>query len=80
LRFLGSSPIFRSDRKVLPLQAADLYAWHARNVVEGGDDSIRTKAVINILKNVPPYGGHVTGEMMRQSLPQLIAISDQYRI
>lgn len=78
-RFLGSPPVFRSDRKVLPLQAADLYAWHTRNVFERGDDSMRTKAVINILKNVPPYGGHVTGEQMRQSLPDLIAISDKYR-
>lgn len=79
-RFLGPSPIFRSDRKVLPLQAADLYAWHARHVFEGGeDDSVLTKAVINILKNVPPYGGHVTGEQMRQSLPELIAISERYR-
>ncbi len=79
-RFLGSLPIFRSDRKVSPLQAADLYAWHARHMFEGGaDDSILTKAVVNILKNVPPYGGHVTGEQMRQSLPELIAISEKYR-
>ena len=27
---LGSTPVFRDDRKVLPLQAADLLAWHLR--------------------------------------------------
>jgi len=27
---LGSTPIFRDDKKVLPLQAADLLAWHLR--------------------------------------------------
>lgn len=27
---LGSSPIFRDDKKVLPLQAADMLAWHQR--------------------------------------------------
>jgi hypothetical protein len=80
VRFLGSSPIFRSDRRVLPLQAADLYAWHARHVFEGGDvTGIRTQAVIKTLQKIPPYGGHVTAEQMRQSLPELIAISEQYR-
>jgi hypothetical protein len=27
---MGSTPIFRDDKKVLPLQAADLLAWHLR--------------------------------------------------
>jgi hypothetical protein len=26
----GDPPIFRDDKTFLPLQAADLYAWHAR--------------------------------------------------
>ncbi len=33
--FLGSPPIFLDDKKVLPLQAADLYAWHVRKVING---------------------------------------------
>src|SRR5205085_1663702 len=38
---IGSLPIFRDDKKFLPLQAADLYAWQVRynylrnNVVRG---------------------------------------------
>ncbi len=28
-RFMGDTPIFRDDKKVMPLQAADLYAWWA---------------------------------------------------
>ena len=28
--FIGERPIFRDDKKFLPLQAADLYAWHVR--------------------------------------------------
>jgi hypothetical protein len=80
VRFLGSPPIFGSDRKILPLQAADLYAWHARHVFEGGDVTrTRTQAVINTLQKIPPYGGHVTAEQMRDSLPELIAISNKYR-
>lgn len=27
---LGSAPVFRDDKKVLPLQAADMLAWHIR--------------------------------------------------
>ena len=29
-KFVGSPPIFRDDKIALPLQAADLYAWHMR--------------------------------------------------
>lgn len=29
-KFVGSPPIFRDDKAFLPLQAADLYAWHIR--------------------------------------------------
>jgi hypothetical protein len=28
---MGNTPIFRSDRELLPLQAADMLAWHVRN-------------------------------------------------
>ncbi len=28
--YMGERPIFRDDKKFLPLQAADLYAWHVR--------------------------------------------------
>ncbi len=34
---LGSTPIFRDDKKVLPLQAADMLAWHVRRESEGID-------------------------------------------
>ena len=30
--FVGDPPMFRNEKKVLPLQAADLMAWHARRV------------------------------------------------
>jgi hypothetical protein len=31
IKFLGSPPIFRDEKKFTPLQAADLYAWQIRN-------------------------------------------------
>lgn len=33
LPFLGSPPIYRDEKEFLPLQAADLYAWHVRKHV-----------------------------------------------
>jgi hypothetical protein len=34
---LGSTPIFRDDKQVLPIQAADMLAWHLRREAEGND-------------------------------------------
>lgn len=34
---LGGSPIFRNDKLVLPLQAADMLAWHVRREASGLD-------------------------------------------
>jgi hypothetical protein len=31
---LGGPPIFRDDKKILPLQAADMLAWHLRRQIE----------------------------------------------
>jgi hypothetical protein len=31
IKFIGSPPIFRDEKKFKPLQAADLYAWQIRN-------------------------------------------------
>lgn len=40
-RILASSPIFRDDKKVVPLQAADMLAWHLRREDEKGDEEPR---------------------------------------
>jgi hypothetical protein len=78
VRLLGTPPEFGSDKRLLPLQAADLLAWSVRKVVEGGESSVLTSAVVQALRKVPPYGGFVSGEQMRESLPKLIAISEPY--
>jgi hypothetical protein len=42
-KLLGSTPIFRDDKLMLPLQAADMLAWHIRRQHEGAistDDPI----------------------------------------
>jgi hypothetical protein len=35
-KLMGSTPIFRNDKEVVPLQAADMYAWHLRREYERG--------------------------------------------
>ncbi|PPD46554.1 MAG: hypothetical protein CTY15_00575 [Methylocystis sp.] len=78
VRLLGAPPKFGSDKRLLPLQAADLLAWSVRNVVEGGESNVLTSAVVQTLRRVPPYGGFISAEQMRQSLPELTAISEPY--
>jgi hypothetical protein len=39
-KFIGSQPIFRNDKSFLPLQAADLYAWHMRHFHIASERSI----------------------------------------
>ena len=56
---LGASPIFRDDKLMLPLQAADMLAWHVRRDREGVDppnsrpamDFLRTSGM-HILRDV----------------------------
>ncbi|RUV59979.1 DUF3800 domain-containing protein [Mesorhizobium sp. M5C.F.Ca.IN.020.29.1.1] len=78
VQLLGAPPAFGSDKRLFPLQAADLLAWSVRNAVEGGEGSVLANAVVQTLKRVPPYGGFVSGDQMRESLPELIAISEPY--
>lgn len=46
-KFLGSKPIFCDDKAVLPLQAADMLAWHVRRDHETG--GIEDRTVFNLL-------------------------------
>jgi len=48
-RVLGSSPIFRDDVKVLPLQAADLLAWHLRRMRERRNQNEQRPVVDKLL-------------------------------
>lgn len=57
---LNSSPIFRNDMDFLPLQAADMLAWHVRRQHEKGD-------VIDALKKLKP-GGHCSGLMADEDI------------
>jgi Protein of unknown function (DUF3800) len=49
---MGSTPIFRDDKLVLPLQAADMVAWHKRRCIDspGTIDSHSPTAVLEDLR------------------------------
>jgi hypothetical protein len=55
-----SAPIFKSDRRYLPLQAADLYAWFVRSNrlarIPGGQPHSLADAISKILRDLP----HIT--------------------
>jgi hypothetical protein len=42
---MGSAPIFRNDKQILPLQAADMLAWHLRRDAEGTADAQHQKTL-----------------------------------
>jgi hypothetical protein len=48
-KYIGSPPSFKNDKKVRPLQAADLFAWHRRRFLEDG----RGADVLESLEVIP---------------------------
>lgn len=53
---LGSPPIFRDDVEVLPLQAADMYAWTLRNSLFGRDEEKwQAQAVQKVLGSIESF-------------------------
>lgn len=53
-RLLDNPPIFRDDKKVLPLQAADMYAWNVREFCVRGNGSDPYPNVKYALGKLPP--------------------------
>jgi hypothetical protein len=45
---MGSTPVFKSDEEVLPLQAADLVAWRYRRLLEGREDDPELAATMRL--------------------------------
>lgn len=52
---MGARPIFRDDKLVVPLQAADMLAWHIRRWREG-IDTFETRPALHLLT---PTGKHI---------------------
>jgi hypothetical protein len=63
-KVLGAAPLFRDDKKVLPLQAADLLAWHLRRQKEKRNASERRE----VMKHI--FGNHVEARITEDILQQ----------
>lgn len=72
---IGTEPVFEDDKKVLPLQAADLLAWHERMALR----SVRLHArahvhsTWDILKAVPAIEWEWTKTKMQEFLDRVIS-------
>ena len=74
-RLLGSQPYFLDDKQFLPLQAADLYAWHVRAHLE----SKRKKfgRVLRMLEDVPTKHAHISERDFQDMGARLVKLGAQ---
>jgi len=71
---IGTHPIFRDDKKFLPLQAADLYAWQLRRVFTRSRVLVTPpSAALVSLVTVPELGWNFSQEEMRRMHDHLLA-------
>ena len=54
-KMMGGTPAFKSDKDILPLQAADMLAWHIQRQTSGIDLNV----TMPISDNIFPRGQHV---------------------
>ncbi|MGJ8562134.1 MAG: hypothetical protein ACSHXY_01165 [Alphaproteobacteria bacterium] len=73
---MPAEPIFGSDEKLLPIQAADFFAWLQRNEVKNPDDR-RFEWIFDLVKNVSgsTYSQNYDEERMRAVLNEAKAIA-----
>jgi len=71
-RVINGTPIFRDDKDLLPLQAADMLAWHVRREDESG----LGQGSLPMASRLRNELGHLTGAIDR---PVLIRWSEEFR-
>lgn len=70
----GSTPIFKHDKDVLPLKAADMWAWHVRRYLWKSIDALRRgethqhPPLMRALMTAPPVGNFIDAEMLELML------------
>jgi len=63
-KLMGSTPVFRDDKEVLPLQAADLIAWHKRRRKEYLGLDTEVAATLRV-DDLPGCERHITNDCLR---------------
>ena len=68
--FMGSAPSFKSDRDILPLQAADLIAWHKRRKKEVGGLDPEVAASMRV-DELPGAEAYISREVLKDMARKL---------
>jgi len=68
--FLGDSPIFRDDKKILPLQAADMLVWHLRRSREARNARERRRVHTKLLP-VMHASISITSDMLKHMATEM---------
>ena len=74
---MGSTPIFRDDEKVLPLQAADMIAWHLRRRRESRNAG-EYREVMEILSPLIRVEVEITESILRKEAEQMASLPFQH--
>jgi hypothetical protein len=67
-KMLGRTPTMLDDKKVMPLQAADMLAWTLRHALDPEDEAKRYLWLFELLKPTYKSGFQVTRESLEKSL------------
>ena len=77
-RFLGQMPIFRDEKAVLPLQAADLFAWEQRKHLENNKFLIvRPSLALRRLRQIRTISTEFTRENLTYVQGEVLKMADQ---
>jgi hypothetical protein len=71
VNLIGSRPYFLDDKQFLPLQAADLYAWHVRDNIQHGRG--QPGRILRMLKDVRSRHVTVTEARLAKDNERLVA-------
>jgi hypothetical protein len=78
-RFVESPPIFRDDKQFLPLQAADLYAWHLRqNHVQNQILLVPASRVLRQFDQMPMIGRNYGEIEMKRLREHLLKVGEKF--
>ena len=74
---MGSTPIFRDDEQVLPLQAADLVAWRRRRLLESSrrDPELASSMRLDELRHLEIHISRKYLERIASELAQVPGVS-----
>ena len=79
-QYVGSAPIFRDEKQFLPLQAADLYAWHLRrNFVENQVLWMPPRRELRQFDEMPGFGRNLLPAEMNALHIHLVEVGRRFR-